>query len=102
MNTMKISTAFSPFQLQMGCSPRLIPPLTTHTILKASHDSTESVAANALIERLKVDVAEAQDNLLVATVTQAEFASRHHMDEDVFKIGDKVMLSMEHLWHDYI
>ena len=29
MNTVNISTGFSPFQLQMGQSPRLIPPLVT-------------------------------------------------------------------------
>jgi hypothetical protein len=59
----------------LGCSPRLIPPLTPHIILKALRNGDESAAVVAFIKQLKVDIAEAQDNLLVAKVTQAEFSN---------------------------
>lgn len=102
MNTVNTSTGFSPFQLRMGRSPRLIPPLTPNVPVDPPDDEQASAAAAALIERLHLDVAEAQDNLLAAKISQAEFANRHRAAEDVFSIGEKVMLSTEHRRREYI
>lgn len=96
MNTVNISTGFSPFQLRMGRSPRVIPPFVPSPNTSPLSDSEESAAAQALVEHLAMDVNEAQDNLLAAKVNQAEFANRHRGKEVTFAEGDKVLLSMEH------
>jgi hypothetical protein len=41
----------------------------------AADDTQEAQAMHTLIERLKFDVLEAQDNLLMAKVTQSTFAN---------------------------
>jgi len=91
MNTVNVSTGFSPFLLRMGRSPRLIPPLAPDDIA-ATTSNGESAAALALLERINLDVDEAKDNLLAAKVAQATFANRHRGDEVVYSVGDKVML----------
>jgi hypothetical protein len=101
MNTVNVSTGFSPFQLCMGRSPRLIPPLVPGPA-EGDVGSPDDKAALVLIERIALDVTEAKDNLLAAKVTQAEFANRHRADEIVFKPGDRVMLSTEHRRREYI
>jgi hypothetical protein len=100
MNTVNMSTGFSLFQLRMGRAPRIIPPLVPTTAV--TEDTPETEAAVALIDRLVLDVKEAQDNLLVAKVAQAEFANRHQRDEDSFAIGDKVLLSTAHRRREYM
>jgi hypothetical protein len=98
MNTVNLSTSFSPFQLCMGCSPHLILPLTLSMINDTSTLRPEADTVVALIKRLSLDVMEAQDNLLATKVAQSEFVNRHRGEEHSFAIGDKVMLSTEH-WH---
>lgn len=39
---------------------------------------------------------DAKDSLLTAKITQAFYANRDHGEEDIYKVGDKVMLSMLH------
>jgi hypothetical protein len=92
MNTINVSTGFSPFQLRMGRSPRLIPPIAPALAEEASSD-VDAASALVLIERITLDIEEAKDNLLAAKVAQAEFANRHRGDEIVYSVGDKVMLS---------
>jgi hypothetical protein len=77
MNTVNASTGFSPFQLRMGHSPRLIPPLVPDLAQVIAAGSPNAADAITLIKSLANDTAEAQDNLLAAKVTQAEFANRH-------------------------
>ena len=81
MNTINISTGFSPFQLWMACSPPLIPPLTKSAIDSISKDTPKGVTTVELIDLLVLDMKEAQDNLLATKVAQAEFANRHHGDK---------------------
>ena len=86
----------------MGHLPCLIPPLTESTISSIPKDTPEGVTAIELIDRLILDVKEAQDNLLAMKVAQAEFANRHRGDETEFKIGDKVLLSTDHRHQEYM
>jgi len=102
MNTINVSTSFSPFQLRMGRSPYLIPPLVAITADKSAMNTPETDAAIALIQKIESNILEAKDNLLTAKVTQAEFTNRHHANEDVFTIGDKVMLLTEHRRCEYM
>ena len=102
MNAINISTGFSPFQLRMGRSPRLIPPLMPHVPTIPPDDSQESLAAWALIEHLQLDVVEAKDILLAAKTAQAKFTNHHCADEDIFHADNRVMLSTEHQHREYI
>ena len=89
MNTVNKSTSFSPFQLRMGRSPRVIPPL----IPVLRNASKEDVSARDIIQRLQMDVAEAQDNLLRAKITQAVKANKHRSMIFPFTIGSRVRLT---------
>jgi hypothetical protein len=102
MNTVNGSTGFSPFQLHMGRAPQVIPPLTPHVTLPPLDNEQDAANALALLEHINTDVAEAQDNLLVAKTCQAEFANRHRSDEVAFAAGDKVLLSTKHWRCEYI
>jgi hypothetical protein len=77
----------------MGHSPRLIPPLVAPTV---PITDTDKLAATSLIKHIALNVSEAQDNLLMAKITQSEFANKHRSDEVVYAVGDKVMLSTKH------
>ena len=96
MNTVNASTGFSPFQLRMGRSPRLIPPL----VCDRAND-LEDTRASEVIERLASDTMEAKDNLLRAKTDQAISANLHRADDFPFQVGGKVMLSTLHRRHEY-
>jgi len=59
-------------------------------------DGPEAECASELIEKLKWDVEDAKDHLLEVKCLQAFYANRDHGPEDVFQVGDKVMLSTLH------
>ena len=102
MNTINVSTGFSPFQLRMGRSPQIIPPITHSVINDAAVEGDDALSALELIHRLQLDVLEARDNLFAAKVAQAEFANRHRGPEEVFQTGDKVMLSTANRQREYM
>jgi len=102
MNTVNVSTGFSPFQLRMGRSPRIIPPLATSTPLSDIPDDIHSSNAVDLINALTLDTMQAQDNLLAAKVAQAEFANRRRTNEVVFTEGERVLLSTKHRRREYM
>jgi hypothetical protein len=90
MNTVNASTGFSGFQLRMGRSPRIIPPLVT----PAPRDAPdEEKLAREIIDRLALDVAEAQDNLLTAKINQAEQANKSRRPDHNLNVGDLCKLS---------
>jgi hypothetical protein len=97
MNTINTSTGYSPFQLKTGRSPRIIPPLVPNT----ENATPAETSAREIINRLQLDVMEAQDNLLAAKIRQAYHANEHRGAEDVFKVGDLVMLSTTHRRRNY-
>ena len=97
MNTVNASTGFSGFQLKTGRSPCVIPPLIPLNI-----DATpEQTTAHEIITRVALDVKEAQDNLLATKIRQAYHANEHCSPEDIYKIGDLIMLSTKNCRRNY-
>ena len=94
-NTVNKSTGFSPFQLQTGQSPRLLPPITP------LERRTERMDVVKIIDQIHTDVAEAKDNLLLAKVFQADQANKKRGPEDVYKVNDLVMLSTANRRKEY-
>jgi len=75
MNSVNASTGFSNFQIRLGRSPRLIPPIAPDTLHESRSDSDEMIHVQNLIEQLQTDVSEAKDNLLQAKVFQSHYAN---------------------------
>ena len=96
MNTVNKSTGFSPFQLHTSQSPRIIPSVT-----QSGSSSPVAVDVQELIERINSDIAEAKDNLMLDKIFQADQANRKRGPEDVYKVDDLVMLSMDNRRKDY-
>ena len=72
MNTVNTSTGFSGFQLRMGRSPRLIPPLVPERLEFNDKSEKEAIEeAAAVLERLNCDVQEARNKLFVSKTYQA-------------------------------
>ena len=99
MNTINSSTGYSSFQLHLGRSPRVIPPIVP-TSLPDNLRSMGSTAEN-IINQLTSDIADAKDNLIQAKAIQATYAKRSHSQEVVYQLGDKVMLSTFHRHRDF-
>ena len=97
MNTVNVSTNFSPFQLRMGRSLRVIPPLTS----TPTAQDIPGVSAAKMIEQLNLDVKEAKDNLTKAKITMAHNANATRGPDDIYKTGDWVMLSTLHRRNEY-
>ncbi|GBE85800.1 hypothetical protein SCP_0803220 [Sparassis crispa] len=100
MNTVNESTGFSPFQLLMGHSPRIIPLLLETSL--ADDPSSEADLASRLIASIETDVLEAQDNLFLAKVNQVALANCSRGDEIIYNVGDRVLLSTFHRRRDYM
>jgi hypothetical protein len=97
MNTINASTGFSGFQLKTGRSPRIIPliaPLPTNA-------TAEQTTAHDIITCVALNVQEAQDNLTATKIRQAYHANEHQVPEDVYEVGDLVMLSTENCHCNY-
>jgi hypothetical protein len=96
INMINASTGFSLFQLCMGCSPHIIPPL-----VQSEDEEFTDIHTTTVIERLRLNVLEAQDNMLHAKISQALAANEHHTDDFPFKKGGQVVLSTLHRRHDH-
>jgi hypothetical protein len=95
------STGFSNFQIHLGHSPHLIPPIVPKTLAETASISDETKRAQALITQLQNNVNEAKDNLLQVKVFQTHYANLNRSPEIPFCIGDKVMLSTLHHCQEY-
>lgn len=96
MNTLNPSTGFSRFQLHLGRSPRLVPPIIPRT-----DNSAPMVNADTLVRQLESDTFEARDNLLLAKLSQATSANAHRGADPAFEVGERVMLSTFHRRREY-
>ena len=99
MNTMNKSTKFTPFQLRFGRSPRVLPPLLPSSPSELHTDTDE--LARQVLARLQTDVRDAQDNLLLAKITQAAQANKRRTLTFPFKVGQRVRLSSKNRRRDY-
>lgn len=99
MNTVNASTGFSPFQLHLGRSPRMLPPIASHAV-----STTEPSDQNAhrFLAQLANDVFEAQDNLLAAKAAQASNVNNSRAKTLVLQTGDRVMLATKHRRREYM
>lgn len=91
MNTINASMGYSGFQLWMGWSPHVLPLLVPTALA-----STAEIDACNLFSQILADEANAKDSLLIANIAQAFYANKEQGKEDIFKVGDKVMLSTLH------
>jgi hypothetical protein len=96
MNTVNASMGFSPFQLCMGQSPCIIPPLVNDNM-----NAMEDIRALNVIKCLETDMNEAKDNLTAAKISQSLHANETHTENFSLKIGDKVLLSMLNRQNEY-
>ncbi|KAI0309081.1 hypothetical protein OF83DRAFT_1180042, partial [Amylostereum chailletii] len=72
MSTTNASTGFSPFQIYLGRSPRIIPPFSQDTSVSARTDyAQDAVRAEALLRRIETDFMDACDTLLSSKADQA-------------------------------
>jgi hypothetical protein len=94
MNTINRSTGYSPFQLRMGRSPRVLPPLTMDAA-KEESKIPEGFQAVEMFRQLELDVMDAQDRLLAAKVNQAHYANQDRGAEVKYEVGDLVLMSTE-------
>jgi hypothetical protein len=68
MNMVNASTGYSGFQLHLGRSPRVIPPIVPSTLPKDLADADQT--ATSVINMLTNDFADARDNLLLSKILQ--------------------------------
>jgi hypothetical protein len=97
MNTINKSTGFSPFQVQLGHVPRILPPLTSTTGLMEPSD----LSAAEVIQKIHTDTLKAKDNLNRAKISQDIQSNKTRTLTFSFKIGDHVRLSTLHRRHKF-
>ena len=85
---------YSGFQLHLGQSPCIIPPIVPLNL--SPKLCSAGAAAEKVIAQLQDDVTDTRDNLLLAKVTQAHHARTSHGMEIMYNVGDRVMLSTFH------
>jgi hypothetical protein len=97
MNAVNASTGLSGFQVHMGRSPRILPPL----VPAPARPSLDETAARAIVSNITSLEAETKDALIAAKVSQAHYANVHRSPEEVFHVGDKVLLKTLHRMREY-
>ena len=98
MNTINKSMGFLPFQLCMGCSPHIIPPLIEW---EAQDTTPKAQRTYELIKKLEQISMEAQDNLLWAKISWAAQANKSRTLTFPFSVGGRVHLKTLHRQHEY-
>ena len=96
MNTTNCSTGFTPFQLCFGRSPCVLPPF-----FPGVQKTPANNLACGLLEQMQAMVYEAQDNLLLAKVSQAFHMNKSQTLDFPFKVGKCVVLSTLHRCQEF-
>ena len=94
MNMINISMGYSGFQLRLGRSLCIIPPIVPSILspnLRSAGPMVETV-----ITQLQNNITDPKDNLLLTKVAQAHYAKKSHGDKIMYNTGNKVMLSTFH------
>jgi len=102
MNTVNSSTGYSNFQVLMGQSPCVLPPLTPTSIDYT--DAQFPIAGKCtatLLQCINAIANDARDHLLASKIDQAEFANQHQHPDPIYTISDNVLLSTLHRCRDY-
>lgn len=99
INSVNKSTSFSPFQLCMGRSPRVVPLVSLDD---GSNLLPEEALVVHLLRQLELNCWEAQDNLLLSKVCQAASADQSRGEEIFYKLGEFVMLNTLQRCCDYM
>jgi hypothetical protein len=89
MSTVNKSTGFSPFQLQMGQTPQMVPPL----ILMSTATDMDNILASKFIKKIHLITLEVKDNLTCTKISQALQSNKSQTLTFPFKVGDHVQLS---------
>jgi transposase InsO family protein len=100
MNTVNASTEFSPFQLRMGRSPQVIPPIVPADVA-AGPLHPDVLTARQVIDQVGIDIDEAKDNLLQAKVAMTHQTNKSRAPEDPYLPGNMVMLLTLHRRQEY-
>ena len=101
MNSINAWTSFSNFQLRLGRSPCIIPPIIPDGLTHPISAPSETICTQIVIDQLQTDVTEAKDNLLQVKVFQTHYANLNRSPKIPFAIGDKVMLSTLHCCQEF-
>jgi hypothetical protein len=81
----------------------LIPSLDPKKIIEENPDLKPAVMeVKEVLNQLKMDIEDAKDNLTAAKIQQSFHANKHRRQDDVYKVGDKVMLNTLHRRKEYI
>lgn len=96
MNTVNMSTGFTPFQLQFGKSAHILLP-----IIPPNHNDTHESTADKITMQMQPLQLEAQDNLLTSKIKQAHQENQHCQMSFPFKIWQRVILSTTNRWCVY-
>ena len=99
MNTVNASTSYSGFQLHLGRSPWVIPPLIPSLLTPEQTDCWPLISD--LIDCLNTDVTDAWDNLLLVKITQMHHANKFCTLDPLSNIGDLVMFLTSNWCHEY-
>jgi hypothetical protein len=97
INTVNKSVGYSLFQLCLGRSARVIPPLTT----LPNNAPCETINAHKIIEIINTNVADAKDNLMLSKLCQSLHTNNSRSKDIPYKVGDQVMLSTLNRQRDY-
>jgi hypothetical protein len=96
-NTIQASTGFTPFYLNSGREIELpIDQTGSSGIVGGVRPASANPSSSDRLTRLAADLLLAKQNLIAAQQRQAKYADEKRR-EVVFKLGDRVMLSTEHL-----
>jgi len=113
MNSINASTGYTPFMLKSSHQPCLIPPLfvppvpdkdATHVVNDSGAPQLDAIAPVVIsfMEELHKSLADAQDSLFAAKLSQAYQANILQAIDPSFNVGDKVLLSTEYRQWDYM